>query len=574
MKNQWKNQYQSFVRFIAMSLCLYPLNAFAKGVLGGIFSRILRFSGLMVLNRENFFKLVEHPMAILALLGFFLVVCALIFSEFSLLLYSVQDELHWESLRSFFKERIVKKWSQLFSLEIGFFLLYLLLMIPLANLGLHSTILAKFKIPDFIGEELMKSYSGFCLYVLFQGFIAYANIRLIYFLPFFALTERGLKASFLGSLEETKLKTGQTIWRIFKLVLLSTIVSLVMTFGMAYLFSKLDPSGHSLVKESIFYSILTGTHFAMHELVKFGLIYFMAKRIQRSVDPGRQRRPFYRNIRYWIMAVAFVLVTVMNTSQLASLEENTEIEKISHRGESREALENTIEALQLAHEQGADYVEMDVMMTKDKQLVVFHDESLKRLSARKEKVADLNLEEIQSTIFSNENGIQGRVPTLQEYLMEANRLHQPLLIELKAYHHDPKEFYEWFKQVYESVPSSLKHKIISLDLNLLKKWKNDHPHQEVGYIIPIQWGPLLDLPVDFYVVEEFSYNSLLSLSANQQGKDVYVWTINKESEMERLVYSAAKGILTDDVPTLNWVLSSLKNPSYFERALNLLDMKD
>jgi glycerophosphoryl diester phosphodiesterase len=51
---------------------------------------------------------------------------------------------------------------------------------------------------------------------------------------------------------------------------------------------------------------------------------------------------------------------------------------VAHRGASAYAPENTIPAFLLAAEQGADFVEFDLQLTKDRQIVCLHDNSLER----------------------------------------------------------------------------------------------------------------------------------------------------------------------------------------------------
>jgi glycerophosphoryl diester phosphodiesterase len=55
---------------------------------------------------------------------------------------------------------------------------------------------------------------------------------------------------------------------------------------------------------------------------------------------------------------------------------------VGHRGASADAPENTLEALQLAWAQGADAAECDIARTRDGQLVLLHDDSTKRTSAK------------------------------------------------------------------------------------------------------------------------------------------------------------------------------------------------
>jgi glycerophosphoryl diester phosphodiesterase len=51
---------------------------------------------------------------------------------------------------------------------------------------------------------------------------------------------------------------------------------------------------------------------------------------------------------------------------------------VAHRGASAYAPENTVPAFRLAADQGADFVEFDLQLTKDRQLVCLHDNSLER----------------------------------------------------------------------------------------------------------------------------------------------------------------------------------------------------
>lgn len=51
---------------------------------------------------------------------------------------------------------------------------------------------------------------------------------------------------------------------------------------------------------------------------------------------------------------------------------------IAHRGASAYAPENTVPAFELAAQQGADFVEFDLQLTKDRQIVCLHDNSLER----------------------------------------------------------------------------------------------------------------------------------------------------------------------------------------------------
>jgi glycerophosphoryl diester phosphodiesterase len=68
---------------------------------------------------------------------------------------------------------------------------------------------------------------------------------------------------------------------------------------------------------------------------------------------------------------------------------------ISHRGGSRESLENTIEAFDNAVKNAkTDMLEFDVYLTKDKKVVVFHDYNLRRVMGVNKSIGELNYKEI------------------------------------------------------------------------------------------------------------------------------------------------------------------------------------
>ena len=85
----------------------------------------------------------------------------------------------------------------------------------------------------------------------------------------------------------------------------------------------------------------------------------------------------------------------------------------AHRGASGYAPENTMPAFELARQQEADGIELDVQLTKDGEVVVIHDETIDRTSTGKGFVRDYTLQELYG--FSFHNGMEGyrgvRIPT-------------------------------------------------------------------------------------------------------------------------------------------------------------------
>ncbi|RDG39180.1 glycerophosphodiester phosphodiesterase [Streptomyces corynorhini] len=116
---------------------------------------------------------------------------------------------------------------------------------------------------------------------------------------------------------------------------------------------------------------------------------------------------------------------------------------IAHRGASAYAPENTLAAVDKAHELGIDWVENDVQRTRDGELVVIHDTTLARTTDAARvfpdrapwKVADFTAAEIARLDAGGWFGSRWageRVPTLSRYLRTVEANGQKLLLEVKS----------------------------------------------------------------------------------------------------------------------------------------------
>ncbi|HUS69094.1 MAG TPA: glycerophosphodiester phosphodiesterase [Kofleriaceae bacterium] len=85
---------------------------------------------------------------------------------------------------------------------------------------------------------------------------------------------------------------------------------------------------------------------------------------------------------------------------------------LGHRGASARALENTMTAFEAARADGADGVELDVWLTRDGELAVFHDDDLTRLAGRSGSVAAMDWREVAAVELHGGE----RVPRLPEVL--------------------------------------------------------------------------------------------------------------------------------------------------------------
>ena len=111
---------------------------------------------------------------------------------------------------------------------------------------------------------------------------------------------------------------------------------------------------------------------------------------------------------------------------------------IAHRGASAYATENSLAALHLAKQKGATWVEFDIQLSRDGDLMVFHDSNLKRLCGIKGKMKNYNSEFLQQCVIENKklpaitSSEKQYIPSLELWLEQAAELNLALNIELKS----------------------------------------------------------------------------------------------------------------------------------------------
>lgn len=81
---------------------------------------------------------------------------------------------------------------------------------------------------------------------------------------------------------------------------------------------------------------------------------------------------------------------------------------IAHRGASALAPENTLASFEKAIEMGFDYIELDVRLSKDKQLVVIHDANVLRTTDGEGLIEELTVKDLKN--WMQDHGFLLRMP--------------------------------------------------------------------------------------------------------------------------------------------------------------------
>lgn len=123
---------------------------------------------------------------------------------------------------------------------------------------------------------------------------------------------------------------------------------------------------------------------------------------------------------------------------------------------------------------------MDVQETADHQLVVIHDEDLKKLADKNLRVDETTWKELKKVTL-RENGYTSQIPLFKDYLAAANHLNQKLLIELKITAKTKNSITHKLLPLESELAN---HELQSMDLDTANQMKKDFPKLKVGYILP------------------------------------------------------------------------------------------
>jgi glycerophosphoryl diester phosphodiesterase len=237
----------------------------------------------------------------------------------------------------------------------------------------------------------------------------------------------------------------------------------------------------------------------------------------------------------------------------------------AHRGASTHAPENTMEAFQLALDQGAKLIEFDVKLSADKNVVVIHDQTVDRTTNGKGKVNRLSLHEIKqldagSWFDDRFSGI--KIPTLDEvFEILGKKLY--MNVELTNY---ATPFDGLVDRVALSVKKyGMEKRVIFSSFyptNLIRA-KRLLPVVPRGQLVfpgkagwwQRLWGGLIDVQANHPYTSDVAGESVAQ--AHRRRRLIHVWTVNKPEDMRRLCDLGVDGFFTDDPLVAKEVLAGL-----------------
>ncbi len=573
LKNIYSNKFGFYTKAVLLQLFMATVGSY---LLRFIFKLILMSAGQDNFTTHNVIYILSEPLSILLIFVFVLMLSLLTLLEFSVLTLMIYSS--YKNVRILCKENLKKslaKWKNFNPKQLFFFVIYFILMIPMSNLGLSSAFSEKFFIPAFITEELMKMKSGVIVYIVFLVVCGYINIRLIFTIPLTVINARPFSANMKKSIEMTKKGKIKLLFMWFRLEAVLVIAGSILLWINTLIFELLDSSGREIIYNNIFYTITRIILFFFIIVSKLILISSIVKIISDSGEklffdtvPRADNEIKKRKKLAATTSVIMIIIFGHMGYQMFSTEINKNVLIIAHRGYSEMGVENSLEALEGAKKAGADYVELDIQLTKDNKFVVMHDFNLKRLAGVNKKVKDLTFDEIEKlTIKQGE--FESHIPSFEEFVNRAKKLNIKLLVELKPNGGEPDNYAELFINEMKRLGVEKTYKTMSGNLDIMEEIEAGDPEIETGHIIALQFGNFSDEKVDFFVLEDFSFNDILSEDAKKKGKDIFVWTIDDSETIVKYIHKDVAGIITDYPDMVKEEIEN-EEDSYFEKLARLI----
>ena len=283
-----------------------------------------------------------------------------------------------------------------------------------------------------------------------------------------------------------------------------------------------------------------------------------------------------RRVIGWGLLAGLLVAVLLAWVMLARLQFETASEIMAHRGASAAAPENTIAAVQLAIDSGAQWVEIDVQETADGHVVVVHDSDLKKIGGSPLTVAGSTLEQLRQvdigSRFAPEFADQ-RIPTLEEVLsLCKDRI--GVNIELK-YYGKQVQLEQRVADIVERTGMTDQVMFMSLSYEGIQVLHDLRPDWKVGLLSSVAVGNLANLDVDFLALNGRAASRRLIRHAHARGKQVMVWTVNDAITMASMLGRGADGLITDEPALAVTVLGHFEQLEPAERLLiQLADVFD
>lgn len=248
-----------------------------------------------------------------------------------------------------------------------------------------------------------------------------------------------------------------------------------------------------------------------------------------------------------------------------------------HRGCRGIMPENTIKSFDKALQYNIDGIEWDVVVNKDKQLVISHEEYIDKTycldktgqeikSNKEHLIYKMNQKEIEMfdcgtkkhPKFPLQNNYKAYKPLVSEAFSKIDYKGKKILFEIKSEKKQygikqpsPKEYAEIVLKEVGKFKYKKQIIFMSFDPNILEelnKISQEYPivylHEGVGLSTSKILNQISFKPYALGIYYKFITKKTV-IKAHKENVKIFAWTVNKQKEFDRLIKTNLDGIITD-----------------------------
>ena len=558
--------------FLAFELILKLLLAIGTPVLVLLLKLTMKLSGISYLNDENLLVYIKHPATILVIILMLFFYALFSFVELSALAgcfacFSKGERLTvggmFRTGTRAFKKAV--KGAGIFN-----FIRYMTIM-PLAQFSLSAGMFMAPLLP--VLRRLFSSLNGIgaaAVFILIELLFVILILSGSYSLHYLILTDSSFVESAKKSRRAVSSGRLKRIINLFLWTILVFAVTALITFGVSFIiifvlkgFSKPGAAfGKALKVLKYAWNVFTAVSafFSAPAIMCWLTQKFLGDvRDEEIILPNRYTKKIGRAKGTVIIISLITVGALMNFSYFKALYKGnislnvgiiTRTQVTAHRGFSRVAPENTMPAFQAALDSGADYIELDVQLTRDGQLVVFHDDTIERTTNGRGVLTNYTYEQLQAFSAGAWFGKDGefsdvKIPLFDEVLDLVGR-DILLNIEIKR-SGNVNATAEKVVELIEAHGIEDSCYVTSFSYPALKKVKKLNPKIKTGLIANLATATSYShLPyIDAVSMNYLFVNQSVVNSAHHNGKRIFVWTVDRQSEMQKMMALGVDNIITN-----------------------------
>ncbi|OLS02698.1 glycerophosphodiester phosphodiesterase family protein [Tissierella creatinophila] len=448
--------------------------------------------------------------------------------------------------------------------------LYILILIPIFNIGMQTSLYPIFSFPHWIIKKISKFPGSEILSILLGIGLIYLFTKLFIVLPIMIFSNKSFKEASKISFKTVKNEQ----FKIAFLMMIVMLIWLILTYPPFMILEILQSMLPLIIRSASNISITIFTLFIAPFILAISLENYNLhvrsgdldrEEVYEKIKLGQFGKKLWSilgkilqiiqdqifKIRNHIKAFIFVTLVIIIGVNIYSDESIIPIyEKqllIGHRG-GNYGVENTIDTILYAGTNGADYVEIDILLTKDSVPVVIHDNSLKRLADTRKKISNLTVDEVKKVTL--EDGKEKDDIPLLEELSRKVKGKTNLLVEFKTHDKEKASVVDKTIEVLEKEGILEETIFQTAEYDIIKDFNEKYKDLSIGYIFKGRIGvfptkKLSQMPVDFISVKELLINKKMIKELHKSGKAVFTWTTNNDYKAEKLLKLGVDGIITD-----------------------------